>query len=716
MRSPCVIAALFLGSLTIRGVAEPLVVGFQRFHDNSQPGAEGGLLLYNELGCVNCHGGETGLPARRGTKLDGVTQRLQAKWLREFIAEPGKVRVGSAMPHVLQADEVEPVLHYLASLKPAANAKTKDAKHVNAARGGDLFHTYGCVACHAPDVEFRPPEGAPAAGDFTYGSVAFPKLEQKYVLNSLAEFIREPLKVRPDGRMPQIAMEAQDAIDLAGYLMKYESSDGQIAPKVKPFTSDKSLAERGRSVVATARCAACHELPKDVAAAPVALKASDAGCLQSGTTKPGVPRYDLSTAQQAALKLFLAAAVRPTTPQQVATLTLQALNCTACHDRDGVGGPDTGRKAYFQGDHNLGDTGRYPPPLTGIGRKLQPEWLAKALTGEARVRPYLQTRMPLYGKATEHLAALLAGADAKTETALPGGDDTAGRKLMGTLGGVGCITCHRWGTRPSLGIQALDLSNLGQRLQPAWLAEYLVDPAAYRAGTLMPSFWPGGKAANAEILGGDTARQIASIYSFAKSANGEPEGFPENQSGEFEIIPKDHPVVQRTFMEGVGTHAILVGFPQGVHLAYDGKSGRPALAWRGRFFDAYNTWFSRFAPFEKPIGKSIVQWPAASASSTGTSFDGYRLDTQRVPIFLLTIGGVRVEDRFEPVEDGLRRTLKWDVAARKQFDIAHPDGVTVAEEPGSAPGQRVFTYRWPGAGAPLPQVSPRAEGAPTPRK
>jgi cytochrome c2 len=685
-------ALLILALSALRAAAEPFVAGFDRFHA-AQPTADGGRLLYHELGCVNCHGGDNQLPARRGPKLAGVAQRTQAEWLRAFLTDPAAARAGTSMPHLLPAQDVDAVLHYLATLKVAA-PKGKGARHVNAGRGRDLFHTIGCVACHAPDAEFRPPEGAPASGDFTHASVAFPVLGKKYVLSSLADFIREPLKVRPDGRMPQMAMEAQDATDLAGYLLNYEGSDGQIAPTVPPFRVDKALAERGRSIVAAARCAACHELPNDVAATPVAIRSADSGCMKADAPAPDVPRYDLGGAQRSALRLFLAAPSQPAPSATVSALTLQALNCTACHDRDGLGGPDTARKAYFQGDHNLGDTGRYPPPLTGVGRKLQPAWLADVLAGKARVRPYLKTQMPLYGDATAQLGALLATADAKAETPLPGGDDTAGRKLLGTLGGMGCITCHRWGARPSLGIQALDLSNLGQRLQPGWLAEYLVNPAAYRAGTLMPSFWPGGISANRDILGGDTARQIASIYSFAKSANGEPEGFPENQSGEFEIIPKEFPMVQRTFLESVGTHAILVGFPQRVHLAYDGKSGRPALAWRGKFFDGYTTWFSRFAPFEKPLGGSVVHWPASSASSLDIRFDGYRLDAKRVPIFLLTIAGTRVEDRFEPIEGGLRRTVQWNAATLPNLDLAHPEGVAATEESESTPGDRRFTYLW----------------------
>jgi cytochrome c553 len=682
------IAALFQTALH----AEPLVVGFDRFHAGA-PTVEGGRLLYNELGCANCHGVGTGLPARRGPKLAGVTQRVQTGWLRAFLANPSATRTGTAMPqlfHPGKPEDVEAVLHYLAILKAKPGPKTKPARHVNAGRGKELFHTIGCVACHAPGKDFRPPEGVPSESEFTHRSVAFPRLAEKYVLTSLADFLRDPLNTRPDGRMPRIAMDEQDAVDVAGYLLEFTGSDGQLAPTVKPLSADRTKADRGRVVVTTARCAACHELPGEAAAQPVALRQMDGGCLNT-KAMPGVPRYELSEPQRKALGLFLAQ--RDSPAPGVTTLTLEALNCTACHDRDGRGGPDLARKAYFQGDHNLGDTGRHPPPLTGVGRKLQPGWLAKVLTGEARVRPYLQTKMPVYGEATAQLGALLAKADARKELPLPGGDDAAGRKLLGTLGGLGCITCHRWGGRPSLGIQALDLSNLGQRIQPGWLRDYLVNPAVYRAGTLMPSFWPDGKAANRDILGGDTDQQIASIYSFAKSANGEPEGYPVTAAGQFELIPKDRAIVQRTFMQGAGTHAILVGFPSGVHLAYDGEHARPALAWKGKFFDAYNTWFSRFAPFEKPPGDAVVKWPAPSASGSDVRLDGYRIDAQGVPIFLLSVGGARVEERFEGIEGVLRRTIAANAAVLKNFPIAHPEGVTVMED-SAAPGKRSFTYSW----------------------
>ena len=418
-------AAIFLAGAALG--AEPLVTGFERFHA-ATPTAEGGRLLYNELGCANCHGGATGLPAMRGPALATVTQRVRSEWLRKFIADPASVHPGTVMPQVLaKADDktLVAIEHYLASLKPKTASKgPAKIMHVNGARGGELFNTLGCVACHAPGKGFVPPDGLPKASEFTHRSVGFGDLKAKYSLDSLASFIVDPLKVRTDGRMPKTTMVKQDAIDIAGYLLEFQGSDGRTDVPVVSLAADKNLAIAGRKAVIAAQCAACHDLPKDAVAQPVALEKTEGGCLDADHAKG--PRYALSEAQRVALKLFLAKRDEAAPPKLAADLTLHALNCVACHERDGKGGPDAGRKPYFQGDHNLGDTGRYPPPLTGVGGKLRPEWLANVLTerpaakgadlftthysGEPyRIRPYLKTKMPHYGPAVADLAQVIDG-------------------------------------------------------------------------------------------------------------------------------------------------------------------------------------------------------------------------------------------------------------------------------------------------------------------
>ena len=686
---------LLFAALETFARAEPLVSGFERFHEKAGS-AEGGRLLFNELGCVNCHSTQTGLPERRGAVLGGIASRAQAAWVEAFLVDPQKHRPGTTMPLLLADSSPEDraaILSFLASI-PGGVLKAKTPRHVNASRGRHVFHSVGCVSCHAPDPNY-PLAEAPAVNEFRYQPVSFPQLAHKYSLTALADFLKDPLHRRPDGRMPKIAMSETDAIDVAGYLIGFQGSNGELATPIKPWTSDAALSERGRALVKSARCGACHELPKEVLPSKVPIQNLERGCL-SKVTAPGVPNYSLSETQRLALRLFLKNATDPFLEAQAVELTLQALNCVACHERKGEGGPDPARKAYFLGDQNLGDTGRYPPPLTGVGRKLRLDWMEKVLWGENRVRAYLQTKMPIYGKATADLAGALARVDGQTEKTFSSEDDAAGRKLLGTQGGLGCITCHRWGERASLGIQALDLSSLGQRLRVEWLREYLVDPAHYRPGTLMPSFWPGGMASNREILGGNTDAQIAAIYSFAKSANGEPEGFPQTANGEYELVPKDRPIVQRTFMEEAGTHAILVGFPSGTHLAFDGRRGRPVLAWRGKFFDAYNTWFSRFAPFEKVPTALLARWKVSAMPAIAESMvcDGYELDATGNPTFLVRLGEGRVRDRYEGVEGGLRRTVEMNGGPASAFELTHPDSGTVREEMAGDAKRRQFIYLW----------------------
>ena len=96
---------VLLGVLCTRALlAGPVVPAFERFHAG-KPSPAGGRLLYNELGCVNCHGGSPGLPERRGPVLAGVTQRLDSGWIRDFLLDPARVRPGTGMPRLLEAGQ-----------------------------------------------------------------------------------------------------------------------------------------------------------------------------------------------------------------------------------------------------------------------------------------------------------------------------------------------------------------------------------------------------------------------------------------------------------------------------------------------------------------------------------------------------------------------------------------------------------------------------------
>ncbi len=672
----------------------PHVVGYERFHAD-QATVAGGAVLFSELGCANCHGGSSVVIPRQGPVLSDLAVRIDRDWLKAFLQDPGSGRKGSNMPqlmHGLEAGEVEAIVSFLGTL--GKNTALKAPKHANAEHGSALYHEKGCVACHAPTPDFHSPH-LPEGGKVSPLAVAFPDFGKKTSFAALQAFLESPSSWRPDGRMPHLPLIGQEAGDITAHLLDFQGSDPGLLPKLKkwPKAATESIVE-GKALVTKLNCAACHSIPGIKAApsrgitAPVEV---ESGCL-AAEARDGRPHYDLSAAQRDSLLAFLSE--EESSADSDGRLILAAMNCYACHDRNGMGGPTAETNPYFVGDEALGDSGRLPPPLTGIGNKLQQAWMEGVIAGEKdrRMRPYVKTMMPKYPAHAKALSAWFGEIDAKTD-AVPlvehPGDLEAGRKLLGIVGGTNCITCHTWAGQRSLGIQALDLSELDQRLRPEWFRSYLLDPAEYRPGTLMPPLWPGGQATVRDVLGGDAERQIAAIWSFIREGEGVPEGFPDQTSGLYELVPKERPIIQRTFFEGAGTKAILVGFPGGINLAYDGANARPALVWRGAFFDAYQTWYSRSAPFEKPLGESVTAFPETGVE-TGRHFRGYRLDDKGNPTFLFSEGDRQIEEHYEVVDGKLSRRFTWTGGGAPA--ATHPGGVGVETK---AEGSTLtFIYSW----------------------
>jgi mono/diheme cytochrome c family protein len=658
--------------------------------------AEAGLLLLGELGCVNCHQSDAASPivAKPAPRLTGVGSRLQAGYLQTYLADPQLVKPGTTMPQQLRhptlaarEDAASLLTHFL--LSSTDDVSSRNRPQGDARRGQVLYHQVGCVACHQPEGGYRPASWGsdPGSARSTVASVPFGTLGEKYRPGRLARFLLDPLKTRPAARMPRTPLSEQEAADLEAYL----SGDESAQPVSLQLDLEK--AAQGRALFEEIGCASCHEMvaggtePKsNVRVKPLAeLRGTAArGCL-ADSPPPGAPDFGLSDGQRKALRQSissLAKGVPAQAPPDILQRNLTALNCLACHVRDGSGGPDTARAPYFETveERDLGDEGRFPPALSGVGRKLTADALDRSIQGADPVRPYVATRMPDYGAThATVLAELFEQADLSDDIAPVErrGRNRYGRELVGQAG-LGCVGCHDLQGRKSSGIGAIDLVHSPKRLRVEWFRDFLIDPARFSPGTRMPSFWPGGEAIDKKILRGHTARQIDSLWVYLLEIDQTrlPEGMEEKEA--FELKPVDRPIVFRTFMAGVGMHAVAVGFSDKIHAAFDSQQIRWALAWRGRFLDAESTWDDRFTPLTPALSDDLVTlfpgppfaivadegspWPAAGGVPAGYRFGGFRLDEGGVPVFLYEFEGLRFEDRITPTQNG--RSLRREVRLR----------------------------------------------------
>jgi hypothetical protein len=231
--------------------------------------------------------------------------------------------------------------------------------------------------------------------------------------------------------------------------------------------------------------------------------------------------------------------------------------------------------------------------------------------------------------------------------------------INGNADGYGFVGSAAGYTDIVSGIPAMSLTEMTRRLRKEWFHRYLVDPASLRPGTRMPSFWPENVAVNTEVFDGNTDRQIDAIWAFLSRGDqaSPPDGLIQ---GQWEIVAEGEPVIYRHFIEGAGTRAIGVGYPEKANLAWDANQLRLALIWHGPFIDASKHRQGRGPGFEGPLGHNLFQfaegptlavlenlqrpWPEATGLAAGFRMRGYRFDDQMRPKFEYEFNGVEVAD------------------------------------------------------------------------
>lgn len=250
---PGVVLLCLIGSgRGLAGDQHLVVPGHQRFAGNTLSADDAGRVLVSELNCQSCHGEFAGLPlpARKAPVLTHVGQRVNPEFIHRLLEDPQKAKPGTAMPLIPGATSKEAREALVAFLTDGANWRPGAVGADAVRRGEALFHRVGCASCHGdqrdpetirqlrlglnpvnPDDEEDEEKKDVPAEDWKAPDFVMPlgKLDDKYTLSSLIDFLRNPHAVRPSGRMPSLNLSPEEARDIASWLLR----DVKVEPNIR---------------------------------------------------------------------------------------------------------------------------------------------------------------------------------------------------------------------------------------------------------------------------------------------------------------------------------------------------------------------------------------------------------------------------------------------------------------------------------------------------
>ena len=683
-----------------------------------------GEALFRELACAACH--SPGFQAQ-------LPQRVDFGRLQRFLRAPQERHPGRAHPRLAE-DEATAIAAWLlrAQVRDAvptpgfvwtcrelqvtqAGLPDLEAAPI-VARGvaGSIEAGVGTRAHHFV-LEFTATLDVPTAGDWTFvvGSD-----------DSSWLWIDDELVVRNEALAPHRRRDGTRRLREGPHALRvvFAQAEGGASLEVlwrgpgqelAPLPKDRARAERtlhtpppigaapdaaavvrGRAKARTLRCDACHAIDDpEFAALPPPERARPWSQLRPGPCPHHPGGEALLIAGRGAVEL-------PDSPASRLHVGLLRDGCLSCHARDGRGGLPAPVRQQLRDVEDLGDEGRLPPDLTGVGRRLRPEWLARTIAEGHDSRSYVRVRMPAFGEAKgREYAAWFAAVDGRPgdagEPSFSAAAVERGRQLVGTTG-KNCITCHVVGSHRALGPQGMDLLQQHERLQPAWFRDWLLEPQRHRPGTRMPPLWPTvDEAARADA---DAIRSWASLGAAAPL----PDGL--SKPGGLQLVPTDRPVLHGAFLQGLSARCLAVGTSERTHFAWELGGARLAWLWRGDFLDASGTWSGRAGQLLAPAGTDHVVLEDLVLGDGGTrTLRGQRRTADGYPVLEVDVDGARYEDEVRPrlVASGseIVRTLRCTEGVLRVRLPAPGDGVQIVVAGGAehrlAAGQSLeLVYRW----------------------
>jgi len=479
-----------------------------------------GRRLMARYGCVHCHTvklPEGGLLKAEddAPSLSHIADKTTREWIYAWLKDPQAYATSATMPNFkLNDEEAGDISAFLIrnSTPVAGDALTLPQKAVSdSTAGASLYGESFCATCHAVQN---------AAGNVVGGDVGpeLTRIGNKVRPEWLAAWIKNPRVYDPPTEMPHYRFTDAQVAVLTGYLQAKSDSDFLANIHLEPATPDQI--NRGKLLVTEYGCTSCHEISGIRKPDNFAPELTRIGSKPSSQLifAPGIehtlpdyisgklrqprafaaglkmPQYNFTAAQIDAITTALlslneraqtlpAALTVPPTPAsnyQPAGKAGQLMNdlaCFSCHRINGRGSD-------------------MAPDLTWEGSAVQRKWLEDFLQNPNTLRPALIRRMPKFNLTPDEISTLSDyimavyqtpsfDRESMANSGYPAVAVEQGRQLFYSK--YGCQACHIVDAKADKGYIGPTLTEVGSRLNAAWVYHWLKDPQALRPGTIEPN-------------------------------------------------------------------------------------------------------------------------------------------------------------------------------------------------------------------------------------
>jgi len=479
-----------------------------------------GRHLMARYGCAHCH--TVKLPEGGSLKaeddapsLSHIADKTTREWIYAWLKDPQAYAVSATMPNFKLSDEeardISAFLIANSTPVPGDTLTLPQQAASDPTAGASLYGQSFCATCHAAQN---------AAGNVVGGDVGpeLTRIGNKVKPEWLAAWIKNPRIYDPPTEMPQYRFSDSQIAVLTGYLQAKSDSDFLANIHLDPATPEQIT--HGKLLLAEYGCASCHEIsgikkPENFAPelTRIGSKPTSQLIFAAGMqhTLPGyisgklrqprafatglkMPQYNFTTAEIDAITTALlsfneraqnlppALSERPSPasnyqPAGKAGQLMNDLACFSCHRINGRGSD-------------------LAPDLSWEGSSVQRKWLEDFLRNPNTLRPALIRRMPKFNLTPYEIATLsdyimtvyqtpAFDRESMPNSGYPAASVEQGRQLFYSK--YACQGCHIIDAKADKGYIGPTLTEVGLRLNAAWVYHWLKNPQALRPGTIEPN-------------------------------------------------------------------------------------------------------------------------------------------------------------------------------------------------------------------------------------